>query len=29
MNDSGNPHILNATIEYILSAEKLNVPLFE
>ena len=29
MNDSENPHILNATIEYILSTEKFNVPLFE
>ena len=29
MNDSENPHILNTIIEYILSAEKFNVPLFE
>ena len=29
MSGSENLHILNATIEYILSAEKFNVPLFE
>ena len=29
MNDNKNLHILNATIEYILSGEKFNVPLFE
>ena len=29
MNDSENTHILNAAIEYILSTERLNVPLFE
>ena len=29
MNASENAHILNATIEYILSTERLNVPLFE
>ena len=29
MNESENAHILNATIEYILSTERLNVPLFE
>ena len=29
MNDSENTHILNATIEYILSTERFNVPLFE
>ena len=29
MNDNKNLHILNANIEYILSAEKFNVPLFE
>ena len=29
LNNSEKPHILNTTIEYILSAEKLNVPLFE
>ena len=29
MNDSEKRHILDATIEYILSAEKFNVPLFE
>ena len=28
MNDSENPYILNVTIEYILSAEKFNIPLF-
>ena len=29
MNDSQNTHILKATIEYILSTERFNVPLFE
>ena len=29
MNDSEKTHILNATIEYILSTERFNVPLFE
>ena len=29
MNDSDNVHILNATMEYILSTERFNVPLFE
>ena len=29
MNDSENPHILNVTIEYILLAEKFEVPLLE
>ena len=29
MNDSENTHILKATIEYILSTERFNVPLFE
>ena len=29
MNDRENTHILKATIDYILSAEKFNVPLFE
>ena len=29
MNDSDNAHILNAKIEYILSTERLNIPLFE
>ena len=29
INDSGNAHILNATIEYILSTERLNVQLFQ
>ena len=29
MNDSDNAHILNATIESILSTERLNTPLFE
>ena len=29
LNNSEKTHILNTTIEYILSAEKLNVPLFE
>ena len=28
-NDSKNAHILNATIEYILSTGRFNVPLFE
>ena len=28
-NDSGNVHIFNATIKYILSTERFNVPLFE
>ena len=28
-NDSENTHILKATIEYILSAKRFNVPLFE
>ena len=28
-NDSDNAHIFNATIEYILSSERFNVPLFE
>ena len=29
MNDSENTHILKATIEYILSTERFNIPLFE
>ena len=29
MNDSDNTHILKATIEYILSTKRFNVPLFE
>ena len=29
MNDSENTHVLKATIEYILSIERLNVSLFE
>ena len=29
MNDCDNAHILNSTIEYILSTERFNVPLFE
>ena len=29
MNDSENTHILNATIEYILSTERFNILLFE
>ena len=29
LNDSENSHIPNVTTEYILSAEKFNVPLFE
>ena len=29
MNNSENPYILNVTIEYILSAEKFNIPLFQ
>ena len=29
MNDSENTHILKATIEYILSTKRFNVPLFE
>ena len=29
MNDSENPQILNATIEYILPTERFNAPLFE
>ena len=29
MNESENPYILNATIEFILSTEKFKVPLFE
>ena len=29
MNDSENAHIFNATIEYLLSTERVNVPLFE
>ena len=29
MNDSENTHILKATIEYILSTVRFNVPLFE
>ena len=29
INDSDNAHILNATIEYILSTERLNVQLFQ
>ena len=29
MNDSDNVHILNSTIEYILSSEMFNVALFE
>ena len=29
MNDSENTNILNTTIEYILSTERINIPLFE
>ena len=29
MNDSENTHIVKATIEFILSTERFNVPLFE
>ena len=29
MNDSENTHIFKATIEYILSTERFNIPLFE
>ena len=29
INDSENTHILKATIDYILSTERFNIPLFE
>ena len=29
MNDSDNAHILNATMEYVLSTERFNAPFFE